>query len=113
MEISLSEKYHQVRARRDFPEEQLFTNRYDFDMALHDLNACLSCKGTCKTMYNKSDYVDRDGNVHNDYTVTIKGFVALHKNDSKQNKMPMFRFFFCPGVVERKEDIKKWVLGGR
>ena len=111
MANSLTDKYRRVLHGLTFPDAKLEATKYDLDMALHDLNACLSCKGYCKTWINRTGYVDREDKVHTDYTNEVKMFVEVHKNDSKENKVPMFRIFPCPGVVERKEDIKRWVLG--
>lgn len=85
---------------RGFEEFQLQqyipTHKFQFETALKDFLACITCTGTCQTETTRDK---------------VPMYYGLYYADIKQNQgRPMFRIFMCPGVNERKAQIKDRLL---
>jgi hypothetical protein len=80
----------------EFNLQQYFCGyKYDFENTLQDLIACIHCNGVCKT----SVYVSKG----------IPIFQELDYESMKfyRSNHPIFKVSFCPGVAERKAQIKE------
>lgn len=109
-------KYRQVLIgfeKYSFSEQVIRQFEPDFELALHDYEACQDCEDAlCKTSLN---YKCSDWYKHlkaktekcNDkcYPQVFRGYYALHHKGCSMYNRPAFAVFPCPGVVERKEQI--------
>jgi len=98
-EAGAQERYRiLLRGFEQYNLQQRIPNyRIEFAQALHDLIACLRCDGnTCRTKCGNQCYY------------------ALHRRDIEfYGGRPMFRIFTCPGVAERKEQLRRLYVENR
>jgi len=78
-------------------EKHLYRYKLEFEDVFHDLMACIRCTGACGTRCTQGG---------------TPYYFDLHQRDMElvNDGKPKFRVFACPGVNERKEQIKKLYL---
>lgn len=108
--MSLKNRFREVLVgfeKFSFSEEQVSEAKYDFEMALTDLEACKKCRGgKCKTTANTKTFVASGGEVV-EYYGDMAYYAALHEGDSKYYNRPSFRLFECGGWDKRLLDIEQ------
>lgn len=113
--MSLKHKYRNVLIgfeKYSFSDKAIDVFEPDFEMALHDYNACQNCDGkACRTWLNHqcSDWYrhlkTREGKCNETcYIQTFRGYYALWHKGIRDGR-PAFTVLACPGVVERREQI--------
>lgn len=117
-------KYRQVLIgfeKYSFSEQVIRQFEPDFELALHDYEACQDCEDAlCKTSLN---YKCSDWYKHlkaktekcNDkcYPQVFRGYYALHHKGCSMYNRPTFAVFRCPGPAERKQQILRALMSGR
>lgn len=87
-----------VRGYDEFDLSKFFSShKFYFELVLQDMLKCISCDGICKTgsgnaMYQGLNYID----------IKLYG-----------GSIPVFQLFNCPGVTQRKLDIKNQISNGK
>ena len=113
--MSFKHKYRNVLIgfeKYSFSEQVVSALEPDFEMALHDYNACQNCDGkACRSHLNHScsDWYrhqkTREEKCNEPcYPQTFRGYYALWHKGSRDGR-PVFAAFACPGLVERREQI--------
>ena len=116
MSESLKQKYRDVLVgfeKFSFTEGQILNSLGEFDAALKDLQACKECDGgeICRTTINYKCahpywHTEGQGKCRDEcYPGKQRMYYALYKLACEKYQMPMFAFFYCPGVAQRKEQI--------
>jgi len=79
-------------------EQHLNQYKLEFEDVFHDLMACIKCTGACGTGCTQGG---------------TSYYFGLHRRDMElvNDGKPKFRVFVCPGVNERKAQIKEQYLG--
>lgn len=113
--MSFKHKYRNVLIgfeKYSFSEQVVSALEPDFEMALHDYNACQNCDGkACRTWLNHScsDWYrhlkTREEKCNEAcYPQTFRGYSALWYKGSRDGR-PGFAVHPCPGVAVRREQI--------
>lgn len=112
---SLKVKYREVLIgyeRYSFTEEQIYEERYEFDLALKDLKACEECDGElCRTITNhrcSNPYYHQFKPCTDEcypLNLNFRGYYALWHKGCRQEGRPVFAVHLCPGPAERKEQL--------
>lgn len=118
---SLKVKYREALIgfeQYSFTEEQIYEERYEFDLVLKDLKACKECDGElCRTITNhrcSNPYYHQFKPCTDEcYPLKFRGYYALWHKGCRQEGRPVFALFPCPGPAERKELLLERVTSKR
>jgi hypothetical protein len=87
-----------VRGYEGFDLSKFFSShKFYFELVLQDMLKCISCDGNCKTNAGNGIYQGLD-------YINIKFYGGTQ---------PVFQLFNCPGVTQRKLDIKNQISDGK
>jgi hypothetical protein len=81
--------------------EKVIFYKYEFEAVLNDFMMCFNCDGNCRT----SAYLPGGTNMYNTLNYTSMKFY----NDGR----PVFTISECPGINERKRQIKEQLTAGK
>jgi hypothetical protein len=87
-----------IKGYEEFNLSRFFvSHKFYFELVLQDMLKCISCDGNCKTGSGNGIYQGLD------YT-SIKFYGGTE---------PVFQLFNCPGITQRKLDIKNQISNGK
>mgnify|MGYP001144593736 CR=1 FL=1 len=95
-----------------FDEKQILSCEGEFSFALHDLKACLSCDGKCRTSINfkcanPREHCETGIHTGECYPGNSQMYYALYYRACKDYKLPIFAFFYCEGPEWRRAIISQ------
>lgn len=91
-----------IRGYEEFNLQRFLESyKYDFELVLQDYLKCIQCNGICRT------------NVYTNGGTPM--YQGLDYNAIKfiRGAYPLFKVFICPGVTERKVQIKEQLISGK